>query len=304
MTGGKAGKTMKSGEQLLILTPKGTEELRNHAYELDVTARNILALIEQGCKTTETILQRSMFPHNAVVDALRRLLRNKFVAMDETILPRKGDTGDSDGTLRQDLRLKFGISPAQARFALANFCMDEFGTDGHYLVDAVSLCSDVMSLQEVLNSIRSEMDEKCPHRLPALFMCLREINETDDATGSSPIPDTSKSGAAVSSRAPWSPRAPAPASPSKSTSSGGSPAEQVRLQAGVSQAQARFALSEFCLNEFGVRGQALVDAVNRCVDVRALQKMLNLIHNEVQSSYRDRLPTLIACVREVNETAQ
>jgi hypothetical protein len=185
--------------------------------------------------------------------------------------------------------------------------MDEFGTEGQYFVDAVSLCSDVMTLQEVLNSIRTEMDEKCPQRLPALFECLREINETDDATGSSPIPDTSKSSAAPSSRAPSSrapssPRRPA-SSPSKPTSAGGSPAEQVRLEAGISQAQARFALSEFCLNEFGVRGQALVDAVNRCGDVPALQKMLKLIHNEVQSSYRDRLPTLIACVREINETA-
>jgi hypothetical protein len=299
---------MKSGEQLLILTPKGTEELRNHAYQLDVTARNILSLIEQGCKTSETVLQRSMFPHNAVVDALRRLLRNKFVAMDETI---------------QDVRLKFGISPAQARFALANFCMDEFGTEGQYLVDAVSLCSDVMSLQEVLNSIRNEVDERCPERLPALFVCLHEINETDDATGSSPIPDTSKSSAAVSSRAraaspsraPSSSGAPAsmkpastpplkkPVFPSQLASIGGSPAEQVRLQAGVSLAQARFALSEFCLNEFGVRGQALVDAVNRCGDVPALQKMLNLIRNEVQGSYPGRLPALVACVLEINQTA-
>jgi hypothetical protein len=131
-------------------------------------------------------------------------------------------------------------------------------------------------------------------------MCVREINETDDATGSSPIPDTSKSGAAVSSRAPASNK---PVSPGKPTSTRGSPAEQVRLAAGVSLAQARFALSEFCLNEFGVRGQALVDSVNRCGDVPALQKILILIRNEVQSSYRDRLPTLVACVREINETA-
>jgi hypothetical protein len=94
-----------------------------------------------------------------------------------------------------------------------------------------------------------------------------------------------------------------PVFPSQPASIGGSPAEQVRLEAGVSLAQARFTLSEFCLNEFGVRGQALVEAVNHCGDVPALQRMLNLIRNEVQSSYPGRLPVLVACVLEINQTA-
>src|SRR5580692_2613248 len=175
---------MKSGEQVLILTTKGAEELRQHAFQLDAIARNILSLIEQGCKTTEAILQRSMFPHNSVVDGLRRLLTNKFVAIaDDEPASRSGGSADSARAARRELRLKLGISPSQARFALSNFCMDEFGTDGQYLVDAVSLCNDVISLQELLNSIRSEIDERFPGRLPALIACVSEINETDDPSG-------------------------------------------------------------------------------------------------------------------------
>jgi hypothetical protein len=298
---------MKSGEQVLILTAKGTEELRNHASKLDASARNTLSLIEQGCKTTDAILQRSMFPHNSVVDGLRRLLTNKFVAMsDDEPASRAGGSVDSARAARRELRLNFGISPSQARFALSNFCMDEFGTEGQYLVDAVSLCSDVMSLQEVLNSIRAEVDERFANRLPALITCVREINETDDAspTGShvqaaapaaKPVP-----GKPASAGAPPKIR-PVPAQ--KTAASGTHGPDPLRLEEGISLSQARFALTEFCLNQFGVQGQEFVDAVNRCGDVAAMQKVLNLIRTDLFNRHRDRLPLLVACVREINDTA-
>jgi hypothetical protein len=306
---------MKSGEQVLILTSKGSEELRNHAFQLDVSARNILSLIEQGCKTADAVLQRSMFPHNTVVDGLRRLLTNKFVAIaDDEPASRTGASAGAARSGRRDLRLNFGVSPSHARFALSNFCMDEFGTDGQYLVDAVSLCTDIMSLQEVLNSIRSEIDERYPGRLPALAACVREINETDDAspTGShaqAQAPPTAKPAspkAAPIKAAPIkaAPIKPAPATAAKPAAAGsGHGQDPMHLESGISLAQARFALSEFCLNQFGVQGQEFVDAVNRCSDVPGLQKVLNLIRTELLNHHRDRLQLLIACVREINDTA-
>jgi hypothetical protein len=306
---------MKSGEQILILTSKGTEELRNHASQLDVSAKNTLSLIAEGCNTADAILQRSMFPHNTVVDGLRRLLTKKLVviAEDEPAGHAGGAVGSARSS-RRELRLNFGISPSQARFALSNFCMDEFGTDGQYLVDAVSLCNDVMSLQELLNSVRSEIDERFPDRLPALVACVREINETDDTspTGAHAQPDApaakpaaaTPAGAKPAAAKPAPLRAPdiRPASP-KPPSAAGSGSDPMRLESGVSLAQTRFALSEFCLNQFGVRGQEFVDAVNRCSDVAGAQKVLNSIRTELLTRHRDRLPLLLACVREINETA-
>jgi hypothetical protein len=301
---------MKSGEQVLILTAKGAEELRQHAFQLDVTARNILSLIEQGCKTSDAILQRSMFPHNSVVDALRRLLTNKFVAYaDDEPGSRSGGSAESARSARRELRLNFGISPSQARFALSNFCMDEFGTDGQYLVDAVSLCTDVMSLQEVLNSIRAEVAERFANRLPALVVCVREINETDD---SSPTGSHVQAAAPAAPAAKPAPSKPAPARTSpdirpavaqKPAASSALGPDLIRLESGISLAQARFALTEFCLNQFGVQGQEFVDAVNRCGDVPALQKVLSLIRTDLLNRHRDRLPLLVACVREINDTA-
>jgi hypothetical protein len=312
---------MKSGEQILILTSKGTEELRNHASQLDVSAKNTLSLIAEGCNTADAILQRSMFPHNTVVEGLRRLLTKKLVVMaDDEPAARAGGAAGSARPGRRELRLNFGISPSQARFALSNFCMDEFGTDGQYLVDAVSLCNDVMSLQEVLNSVRSEIDERFPDRLPALVACVREINETDDTspTGAHAQPDAAAAKPAAAKSAATNPPAaakPAPAKPAplrapdirpaspKPTAAAGRGSDPMRLQSGISLAQARFALSEFCLDQFGVQGQELVDAVNRCSDVAGAQKALNSIRTELVNRHRDRLPLLVACVREINETA-
>jgi hypothetical protein len=301
---------MKSGEQVLILTAKGTEELRNHASKLDASARNTLSLIEQGCRTADAILQRSMFPHNSVVDGLRRLLTNKFVAMaDEEPGARAGSSADSGRAGRRELRLNFGISPSQARFALSNFCMDEFGTDGQYLVDAVSLCNDIMSLQEVLNSIRAEVDERFAKRLPALIACVREINETDDASPTGSHVQAAAPAAPAAKPAPSKPAAartlaelkPAPAQ--KTAASGSHGPDPLRLETGISLSQARFALTEFCLNQFGVQGQEFVDAVNRCGDVAGMQKVLNLIRTDLFNRHRDRLPLLVACIREINDTA-
>jgi hypothetical protein len=76
------------------------------------------------------------------------------------------------------LSLKAGISPSQARFALANFCLDQLGTEGQALATVIELCKDVASLQQALNDIQIEVDDRCPDRLPALVACVNEINET------------------------------------------------------------------------------------------------------------------------------
>jgi len=94
-----------------------------------------------------------------------------------------------------------------------------------------------------------------------------------------------------------------PASAQKPGASGGHGPDPLRLEAGISLAQARFALTEFCLNQFGVQGQEFVDAVNRCADVPGLQKVLGLIRTDLFNCHRDRLPLLVACVREINDTA-
>lgn len=179
----EAGEPMKAGEKYFLLTPKGTEELRGGAPKLDANIRSVLSLIDQGFTSSDAILQRSKSSRDELIDTLRSLLSNGFVA-----------TATSDGTVKatppeptpsvvdsisERLRLKTGISPSQARFALSNFCLDQFGTAGKDLADVVDLCVDVAGLQLALDSIRSEVKRVCPDRRPLLVACVREINDTD-----------------------------------------------------------------------------------------------------------------------------
>jgi hypothetical protein len=272
---------MRSGEEFLFLTPKGTEELRSRAHRLDVAARNILYLIQLGSTTAEAILQRTIFPRDAVIDRLRRLLGNKFVA----VAPGNGvsapvahapDLQSVPAVGR--LHLEAGISLSQARFSLSDFCLEQFGTQGRGLVDAAGLALDVAGLQQVLNRIQSEVQNRCSDRLTLLLACVGEINKTADETPS-PLPAM----AAASER--------------------GILAEgALHLGSGISISQARFALSDFCLNHFGIRGQDLVVMLEHCADVAALQLAVTRIRDQVLDRCRDRLPALIECVREFNET--
>jgi hypothetical protein len=173
---------MKAGEKFFLLTPKGTEELRGRTPKLDATARSILSLIDQGTIVAESILQRSKFTRDQVIEGLRVLLSSGFISTstsDVTVQPTPESTPSVADSVSERLRLKPGISPSQARFALSNFCLDQFGTNGQDLAEAVGFCTDVDSLQMALDNIRTEVKKLFPERRAALVACVREINETD-----------------------------------------------------------------------------------------------------------------------------
>jgi hypothetical protein len=214
-----------------------------------------------------------------------------------------------------DVRLKAGLSLSQARFTLSNFCLNNFGADGQYLADLIDFCVNGNQLQEVLNTIRDEVRSSFPDRLPTLTACVREINETA-AQSSAPTaavpspaarpppsaPKRAAEGAPMGSTLAMPSRAVVPRGAAQAQPSHGVATDPLGLEAGVSLVQARFALSEFCLDQFGARAQQLMDAIDRCADVAALQKVLNLIGADVQERHRESLPKLIDCVREINET--
>ena len=173
---------MKAGEKFFLLTPKGTEELRGRTPKLDATARSILSLIDQGTTVAESILQRSKLTRDEVIEGLRSLLSSGLISTstsDVTVQPTPESTPSVADSVSERLRLKPGISPSQARFALSNFCLDQFGTNGQDLADAVGFCTDVDSLQMALDNIRTEVKKLFPERRAALVACVREINETD-----------------------------------------------------------------------------------------------------------------------------
>jgi len=101
-----------------------------------------------------------------------------------------------------------------------------------------------------------------------------------------------------------------PASPPGSPSGSGEAApsaadsisERLRFKPGISPSQARFALSNFCLDVFGTAGQDLADVVEFCNDVSNLQMALDTIRSEIKKLHPERRPDLVTVVREINET--
>src|SRR5271167_1741142 len=174
---------MKAGEKFFLLTPKGVDELRGGAHKLGLGTRNILTLIGQGATNPAAILERSKFPRHEVLDGLRLLVSQGFVTTSSgggtapQAIPDSAPSVANSSSER--LRLELGVSPAQARFLLSNFCLDQFGAAGQVLADAVEFCTDVASLQLALDNIRTEVKRLGPDRRAALVACVREINETD-----------------------------------------------------------------------------------------------------------------------------
>jgi hypothetical protein len=206
---------------------------------------------------------------------------------------------DSKTRFPDELRLKPGVSLSQTRFALANFCLSHFGADGQYYSDVIELCADALRLQEALNIITTEVAKRCADRMPVLVACVREANDTDPEGGS----------ALPRAAAPAAPRTAQPPAVRSAAPRGAAAAARpapapLQLAAGVSLAQARFALADFCLDQFGARSQELVDAINAGSDVRAIQAVLNRIATEVKENQRDSLEKLLECVREINATGE
>ncbi len=212
----------------------------------------------------------------------------------------------ADAKIRPDeLRLKPGVSLSQTRFALANFCLTHLSADGQYYADVIELCVDTPRLQEVLNIIAAEVAKRCPDRLPALAACVREANDTDLESSGASLPRAAPAPAAAAAPAPAPAATPAPRSPAAAPRPAARPPPApLQLLPAVSLAQARFTLSDFCLDQFGARSQPLVDAVNASADVRAVQGVLNRIAKEVKEHQRDALEKLLECVREINSTSE
>lgn len=208
------------------------------------------------------------------------------------------------------LRLKAAVSLSQTRFVLSNFCLSHFGSHGQYFADIIELCSDARQLQEALNTIRAEVRSRCPERMAALAECVREANETDGDTASpgglprpSPPPGSPSPAPTAAPRPQEAARPPYPGSAPPAPASRPSDSDRLRLRAGVSLAQGRFTLTEFCLDQFGAKAQQLVDAINRCTDVGGLQRVVMLIGADIQANHPGSVSKLTECVREINESA-
>lgn len=76
--------------------------------------------------------------------------------------------------------------------------------------------------------------------------------------------------------------------------------ENLRLEDAVAVSQARFALSDFCLDCFGLNAQPLIDAIGRCSSTDKLQIVLDSIAGTVRKEYPEKYSALTMCIRDIN----
>ena len=92
----------------------------------------------------------------------------------------------------------------------------------------------------------------------------------------------------------------------------GGPAEPVvipddgsffHLDEDIILSEAKFLLTDFCVDSFGTQSQAFVDEISACRSPETLGSCLRKIFAAADAQRKDRIPTLISLIKTINETA-
>lgn len=67
--------------------------------------------------------------------------------------------------------------------------------------------------------------------------------------------------------------------------------------------EAKFLLTDFCVDSFGTQSQAFVDGIRACKTVKDLRSQLNAVFTATEKISPKQLPTLLDIVTEINATA-
>lgn len=166
-----------------ILTTKGSEELTLRTYRLDIKLRSLLVLIQKCSPTVEAIVQKSIFPRDEALERLRGLIKEQFVALDnssDSESPATLNGGSSAPVAGSGApTLEPGISLSQARFGLSDFCLDAFGVEAQSLIDAINRAVDIAALQRVVDELAGLARKNHQDELVSdLQARVRDINDS------------------------------------------------------------------------------------------------------------------------------
>ena len=67
--------------------------------------------------------------------------------------------------------------------------------------------------------------------------------------------------------------------------------------------EAKFLLTDFCVDSFGTQSQAFVDGIRACKSIKDLRPQLNAVFAATEKFCPKQLPTLLNIVTEINATA-
>ena len=75
------------------------------------------------------------------------------------------------------------------------------------------------------------------------------------------------------------------------------------LKEDIILSEAKFLLTDFCVDCFGTQSQSFVDEISESKNVKSLLHCLRSIHAATEKQFPQQLSVLQDVVREINETA-
>lgn len=156
---------------LLLLTPKGEDELKHRVYKLSIRKRSVLVSLETP-HTVEQVLERSVFQEDEILDEIGNLIDSGFV------VPEGAGARAAAKVAKDRFALDEEIVLSEAKYLLIDFCVDSFGTHAQSFANGIRVCKTPEALGKYLRTIAEAAEKQCPDRLPTLFRIVEEINET------------------------------------------------------------------------------------------------------------------------------
>lgn len=183
----------------LYITGKGEDEIAHRTHKLGIQYRSILLLLSKP-QTLEYLLKKSAFPIEETTGVIKQLLQEQFIAREaessmtntarppvhastSSTVPKQADasvlpaspvqfaSNHSEWNIDDDI----DIFLPEAKFLLADFCMDCFGVHAQSLIDEIRACKTGHSLSLQIKALADQLSQKQPERLPSLRKIVREI---------------------------------------------------------------------------------------------------------------------------------
>lgn len=162
----------------LYITGKGEDEIAHRTYKLGIQYRSILLLLGKP-QTLESLLRKSAFPIGETTDLIKQLLQEGFIAHEaQSAMTNTGHPSvhtSASGDSEWDIDGNIDIFLPEARFLLADFCMDCFGVHAQSLIDGIRACKTVPALSSQIKELAGQLSQKRPEQLPRLRKIVREI---------------------------------------------------------------------------------------------------------------------------------
>ena len=157
----------------LAITPKGSDELKNRTYKLDVKKRSILRLLEVP-RSVKYIFEKVIFPREEVAADIEQLFENGFVSMaGDSVLPSSGQT-----IIGETFELHEDTILPEAKFLLIDFCTDHMGNLAQTLATEIRACPSPKSLSVYIRNIFQFVEKEQPKQLAALKAVIDEIKQS------------------------------------------------------------------------------------------------------------------------------